>query len=112
MKIDFFEHIIEPENLGESQIFLEENGIIVEGKLDALFEEIKEKINDLKRSKEFNREYVINQLFGAFNYDIPEAQKGFLKTPFPKEIVKFYIKTCTLPQDKLSQGIYHILGGS
>ncbi len=110
MKIDFFEHIIEPENLDQSQVFIE-GGETIGGELDILFEEVKNKINELKNSKEFNRKYVINQIFNAFDFSVPEAQKGFLKTPFPEEIVKFYMKTCEIPEDKLSQGIYHILGG-
>jgi hypothetical protein len=112
MKIDFFEHIIEPENLDQSQVFIEDGGKIIEGESDILFNEVKNKINELKNSRDFNREYVINQIFDAFDFDVPEAQKGFLKTPFPEEIVKFYMKTCDIPEDKLSQGIYHILGGS
>ena len=112
MKIDFFEHIIEPENLEESRVFIEEDKGIIEGESDILFEEVKNKINELKNSKEFDREYVINQIFSAFDFAVPESQKRFIKTPFPEEIVKFYIKTCEIPEDKLSQRIYHILGGS
>lgn len=112
MRIDFFEHIIEPEDLEESRVFIEEDGDLTSVDANDLFEEVKQKINELKGSKVFNREYVINQIYGAFNYDVPEAQKGFLKTPFPEEIVKFYIKTCEIPEEKLSKGVYHVLGGS
>ncbi len=112
MRIDFFEHIIEPEDLEESKVFIEEDGKLSMIDVNDLFEEIKQKINQLKESKEFDREYVVNQIYSAFNYDVPEAQKGFLKTPFPEEIVKFYIKTCEIPEEKLSKGIYHVLGGS
>ncbi len=111
IKIDFFEHIIEPENFEESQIFIYENGEISEGKVNGLFEEVRDKINELKNIKDFNREYVINQVFDAFKFNILEPQREFLKTPFPKEIIEFYIRTCQIPEEKLSQGIYHILGG-
>ncbi len=112
MKIDFFEHIIEPENLEESQIFIEKDGKIVEGNSEELFNVVKEKIDDLKNSREFNREYVINQIYSAFNFEVSEQQNGFLKTAFQKEIVDFYIKKCQIPEDKLSKGIYHVLGGN
>lgn len=111
MKIDFFEHIIEPENLGESQIYIEKKGKIIEQDPDKLFNEVKEKIDILKNSREFNREYVIEQIFSAFNFEVSEQQKDFLKTSFPKEIVKFYIKTCQLPKDKLGKEIYGLLRG-
>ncbi len=111
MRIDFFEHIIEPENLEESQIFVYQNGVISQGEMDDIFEEIKDKINELKNKKDFNREYVVNQIFSAFKFSIPEPQIEFLRTPFPKEILEFYIKTCQIPKEKLSHGIYRVLGG-
>ena len=112
MKIDFFEHIINPEDLDASQIYVEKDGKFIEGDLDELMEIVKGKIGKLNDTKKFDKEYVVNQLFSAFKYSIPEAQRGFLQTPFPEEIEKFYIGTCEISKDKLRYGVYSILGGS
>ena len=110
MKIDFFEHIIKSENLDKSKVYVEKDGILSVVDMVSLKQDIKEKINEIKKSEKFDKEYVIKQIFSAFEYEISEQQKGFLNSPFPKEIKEFYIQTCKLPVEKLEKGISKVLG--
>jgi len=112
MKIDFFEHIINPENLDRSQIYIDKNGEISNADMAEILEIVKGKIVQLKEKNLFNKEYVIKQIYSAFNYSIPAPQKVFIQSQFPKEIEEFYIKTCRIPEDKLSRILYEALGGS
>lgn len=110
MQIDFFEHIIKSENLDYSQVYIEKDSKIDEViNHKELFDTIKNKIEGLKNSK-FDRNYVINQIYSAYNYEIPKEQINFLKTSFPKQIINFYVKTCKMPTDKLELGIQKVLG--
>ena len=73
-------------------------------------ERIRAKIESLK-NQVFNKDYIIECIYKSFLCPIPPQQLDFLKIPFSKEIINFYVKTCKLPEEKLSQGIFKVLGG-
>ena len=111
IEIDYFEHVFSPENLEYSSLFIIENDTIREDDAVEKMEElVQQKISSLDVT-DFDRMYVINNLFSAFGYKVPEPCKEFVKSPFPKEITDFYVKTCTFPVEILSKEIYRVLGG-
>lgn len=110
MEIDFFEHVITPEKLTESYVFLEKGNIVSRADTSELKKVLVEKIELVKESTVFNKEYVIKQIYSAFGFKIPDEQIGFLASPFPQQIVDFYISTCQLPVEKLESGIAKIIG--
>jgi hypothetical protein len=110
MKIDFFEHIIHPEDLSFSYVYTIHNGNIKEKNTLELIQELSKKIESLRKNT-FDREYVIKRLYENFGFLVPDNQLKFLKTEFPSPIKEFYIKTCKLPEEVLAKGVNKVLGG-
>jgi hypothetical protein len=108
--VDFFEHVLVPEDLSDSVVYsIKENKIslIDSAELQAI---VFENIASLSKNK-FDKEYVFKSSMKSFGFEQNQSAKEFLLSPFPKEILDFYIKTCLLPQDLLSGEIYKTLGG-
>ena len=110
LHIDYFEHVLQPENLTEASLYLIKNGNISEATAKDTEKTVQERIETLGAST-FDRTYVVENLFSAFGYTIPKAGEEFMRTPFPEEITEFYVKTCSLPVELLSAEIYKVLGG-
>ena len=109
MEVDYFEHVIVPENLDSSKIYIEADGKLNATDLTELNNKITEKIRQLKSSSVFDRKYVIEQIYSAFGHEAPKEQIGFLDSPFPEVIKEAYVKTCSIPLEFLEKGIFNLI---
>lgn len=109
MVVDYFEHIISPENLDSSKVYVETNGKLNGIGVDDLNKKLIKKISDTKNSNVFDRKYVIQQIYGSFGFETSKEQLGFLNSPFPEGIKQIYVKTCLIPVKQLEKGILNLI---
>lgn len=107
---DFFEHVFVPEDLLNSSIYKIENNVFSTIETEDLISAVSDRIKSASNSN-FDRVYVFESAMKSFGFQIPSSAKDFLASTFPEEILKFYVKTCTLPKEVLSTEIYSVLGG-
>ncbi len=109
MAVDYFEHVISPENLDSSKVYKETNGKLSGMDTDDLNQKLVEKVGDIKGLNTFDRKYVIQQIYDSFGLKIPNEQLMFLSSPFPEIVKEMYIKTCLIPIEYLEKGILNLI---
>ncbi len=109
MAVDYFEHIMNPEDLDSSKVYVEKGGILSGIDVGDLNKKLIHKIGDVKDSSVFDRAYVIQQIYSSFGFEIPNEQSLFLSYPFPDAVKEMYIKTCSIPVGQLEKGILNLI---
>lgn len=110
MDIDYFYHILRPEEISSGEIYIISNGDTEDIKnISELNDLISNKIKSIKENESLDRKYVIKQTLSPFGIEIDEKIIKHGETEFPEGIVDFYKKTCELPLGILEKEIYNIL---